>query len=223
MNIHRTWHWPQTESRHTWFSWSYCKRTPTCLFCFQVYGTLPWNFVFCTTPGISEHLNNLEYCVKENIIPAIMGKFLVSDKIGEMIPLPAKMGSLGIPNCQTIAGMEYANNFKNGVCKLFRCYKTAHRSSVPTKHNFSSQWWGTISYNGRSRETKGGLLQGRRWDHYVELARKHPKTNGTHKQKRSIHMAIYSPAELFEILPLKTSLSMFQSSNNETINCIVIV
>ena len=76
-----------------------------------IYGTSKrWNFVCRTTPGISDHLKLLEYCVKEDFIPAIMGKGFVPDQIRKIASLPARMGGLSIPDCTSTAEMEYSNS-----------------------------------------------------------------------------------------------------------------
>ncbi len=76
-----------------------------------VYGTSKrWNFVCRTTPEISEHLQHLEYHIKETFIPAIIGKMFVPDHIRDIISLPAKIGGLGILNCTKIANLEYQNS-----------------------------------------------------------------------------------------------------------------
>ena len=76
-----------------------------------IYGTSKrWNFVCRTTPGISDHLKLLEYCVKEDFIPAIMGKVFVPDQIRKIASLPARMGGLSIPDCTSTAEMEYSNS-----------------------------------------------------------------------------------------------------------------
>ena len=63
-----------------------------------------------TTPGVSGLLDRLEYHIKEVFIPVVIGKLHVSEELGKIFPLPARMGGLSITNiCQT-AELEYSNS-----------------------------------------------------------------------------------------------------------------
>ena len=62
-----------------------------------IYGTSKrWNFVARTTPDISEFLRPLEYQIKEEFMPAVVGKQFIPDKLRDLFSLPARMGGLGI-------------------------------------------------------------------------------------------------------------------------------
>ena len=73
------------------------KREPQLAYSAFVYGiSKRWVFVARTTPGISEQFRHLDLTVREEFIPAIIGKDHVTDTTHEMFTLPAKMGGLGI-------------------------------------------------------------------------------------------------------------------------------
>ena len=78
-----------------------------------VYGASKrWTFMSRTTPGISDLLNPLEYQIKDEFIPAIMGKLHVPDAIRNILALPARMGGIGITDPTSTAELEYENSVK---------------------------------------------------------------------------------------------------------------
>ncbi len=76
-----------------------------------VYGTSKrCNFLARTTPGISTILYKLEYHIKENFLPAILGKLHIPVHLRNIFSLPARMGGLGITNICETADLEYKHS-----------------------------------------------------------------------------------------------------------------
>ena len=73
-----------------------------------IFGTARrWQFVCRTTPGISEHLRELEERIREKLIPAIMGGRQPSDDMRLIYSLPARMGGLGFQDPSAEASTDY--------------------------------------------------------------------------------------------------------------------
>ena len=69
-----------------------------------------WQFVSRTTPHVSEHLSDLEQCIRERFLPAILGERSISDEQRVIFSLPAKAGGLAIHAPMNDADEEYANS-----------------------------------------------------------------------------------------------------------------
>ena len=79
-----------------------------------VYGTSKrWTYIARTTPGIADLLKPLEYQIKEEFIPSVIGKLYVPDNIRELIGLPSRMGGLNITDPTLTAELEYSNSVKS--------------------------------------------------------------------------------------------------------------
>ena len=99
-----------------------------------IFGTSKrWNYVARTTPGISELLRPLEYQIKENFIPAIIGKQFVPDNLRELFSLPSKMGGLGITNIAETAQLEYTNSL-HATSSLTEAVYRQHSTFMPDVH-----------------------------------------------------------------------------------------
>ena len=69
-----------------------------------------WQFVCRTTPHISQHLQDLELEIRQNLLPAILGGRNINDEQRTMFSLPARLGGLGIQIPTEDADFEYGNS-----------------------------------------------------------------------------------------------------------------
>ena len=92
---------------------SIAAKEPQLAYAAFVYGTSKrWNFVARTTPSIAEYLKPLEFQIKDEFIPSIIGKLYLPDNIRKIFALPAKLGGLGILDITETSDMEYNNSVK---------------------------------------------------------------------------------------------------------------
>ena len=71
--------------------------------------SMRWSFIQRTIPNISQYFVPLEECIREKLIPAILGRN-VTDLERRMISLPVRMGGLGIQNPILTADNEFRNS-----------------------------------------------------------------------------------------------------------------
>ena len=60
-----------------------------------------------TIPDISDQLNQLDKVITAEFIPAVTGRIHCSNIKRKLLPLPAKLGELGIPIFAEIPDQEY--------------------------------------------------------------------------------------------------------------------
>ena len=59
-----------------------------------------------TVPGIGDLFDPLEQCIREDFIPAVIGR-KISDLERSIMSLPVRLGGLGISNPSTSSQMEF--------------------------------------------------------------------------------------------------------------------
>ena len=65
-----------------------------------------------TVAHIEEHLPQVDQAVSKHFIPSITGAILCSDVERKLLPLPPKLGGLGIPIFETLSNFEFENSLK---------------------------------------------------------------------------------------------------------------
>ena len=74
----------------------FAKTDPQLAYAAYIYGTSKrWQFVCRTTPGISDMLQPLEDKIRSCLIPAIIGREVISDDMRYLFSLPPRLGGLG--------------------------------------------------------------------------------------------------------------------------------
>ena len=73
-----------------------------------------WTYVQRTIPNVSELFGPLEEAIRENFIPALIGR-KISDLERRILALPVRLGGIGIPNPTITADTEY--NISASICQ----------------------------------------------------------------------------------------------------------
>ena len=100
-----------TEKVESWVSQlktlSFAQTDPHAAYAAFTYGFIhKWKYVQRTIPGTEDLFQPLEECIRDDFIPALVGR-AVSDKERAIFELPTKPGGLNIPNPVHEASREY--------------------------------------------------------------------------------------------------------------------
>ena len=71
-----------------------------------------WNYVLRTIPGITELLQPLEECIRNEFMVVISNGHICSDDERDLLALPVRMGGLGIINPTVLTETEHSNSLK---------------------------------------------------------------------------------------------------------------
>ena len=71
-----------------------------------------WNYILRTIPGITELLQPLEDCIRNEFMVGILNGHICSDDERDLLALPPRMGGLGIINPAKMTEIEHSNSLK---------------------------------------------------------------------------------------------------------------